>query len=95
MTQTELGRRSSTSESYIRRLEGAAAAPGIDLLDRLAAALGVSATELLPAAAPADDLDVIRDQVRRQTEALLQSEDRQTLSLLAQFLARLSETTAH
>ena len=38
MTQAELARRAAVSESYVRRLESAGAAPGIDMLDRLAAA---------------------------------------------------------
>jgi transcriptional regulator with XRE-family HTH domain len=94
MTQAELARRASMSESYLRRLESASAAPGIDLLDRLATALGVPPTDLLPAAGPADDLAVLRDQARRLFEALLPTDDRTTLVLLAMFLARLTETTA-
>lgn len=93
MTQAELARRASVSESYVRRLESAGAAPGIDMLDRLATALGFSANDLLPAGQPPHDLAVIRDHARTLFDRLLVTDDRQTLTLLTQFLARLSETT--
>jgi transcriptional regulator with XRE-family HTH domain len=93
LTQAELARQAHTSESYIRRLESASAAAGIDLLDRLATALGTTPANLLPTVTPADELTVLRQQVRRQVEVLLQTEDSQTLALLTQFLARLSHTT--
>jgi hypothetical protein len=67
----------------------------VDTVQRLADALGCSIHDLLPITAPPDDLTVLREQVRRQVEALLQTEDRQTLALVAQMLARISETTSH
>ena len=94
LTQVELARLATVSESYIRRLESAGAAPGIDLIDRLAVALGTTVGDLLPPTSQPDDLAVLRTQARRLCEAILQTEDRQTLSLLTQFLARLSETTS-
>jgi hypothetical protein len=59
---------------------------------RLAATLGSPIADLLPTTAPPDDLAVQRRQARRLRDALLQTEDRETLSLLNQFLARLAET---
>lgn len=94
MTQLQLARQAHVSNAYIGRLEGEEAAPGIDLTARLAAALGCTIHDLLPLAAPPDALSVLRGQVRRQIQTLLQTDDRQTLSLLAQLLARLSETTS-
>jgi transcriptional regulator with XRE-family HTH domain len=93
MTQANLARASHISESYLRRLEAAGAAPGIDLLDRLATALGTTPADLLPPPGPRAELAVFREQIRRQIESLLQTNDAQTLGLLVQFLARLSETT--
>ncbi len=92
LTQVELARKAAISESYVRRLESMGAAPGIDMLDRLAAALGTTAGDLLPATAPADDLSVLRERARLLCEAVIRTDDRQTLLLLLQFLARLSET---
>lgn len=93
MTQLQLARQAHVSNAYIGRLEGEEAAPGIDLVARLAAALGCTVHDLLPLTSMPDELTVLRSQVRRQVQTLLHTDDRQTLSLLAQLLARLSETT--
>src|SRR5688572_25778878 len=71
LSQAELGRMASVTTSYVTRLEAAGAAPGIDLVARLAAALKVAVTDLLPTAPPADDLDAFRDQARRLFEGLV------------------------
>jgi transcriptional regulator with XRE-family HTH domain len=92
-TQVQLARDCGLSLTYIGRLEKKEAAPGIDTVQKLAAALGCTVHDLLPLAALPDDLAVLREQIRRQVEALLQTEDRQTLALVAQLLARVSETT--
>jgi len=93
LTQAELARQAQVTTSYVTRLEAAGAAPGIDLVARLAAALKVAVTDLLPMAPPPDDLDAFRDQARRLFERLVNSHDRLTLSLLTQLLSRLSETS--
>ncbi len=93
MTQAELGRRANISESYIRRLESAGAAPGIDMVERLAVALGTTVAELLPATPLPDDVGVFQDQARKLFESVVRTTDRATLSLLVQFLSRISETT--
>jgi len=59
---------------------------------RLTAALGTTPGDLFPTSAQPDDLAVIRQQLRTLFEGVVASENRQPLSLLAQFLARLSET---
>jgi transcriptional regulator with XRE-family HTH domain len=93
-TQAELSRQANTSESYIRRLEAAGAAPGMDIVDRIAAALGVPAADLIPApTTPPDDREVLREQARRLFDIVIPTDDRQSLVLLTLFLARLSETT--
>jgi transcriptional regulator with XRE-family HTH domain len=48
MTQQQLARQAQVSNTYIGRLEGEEAAPGIDLVARLAAALGCTVHDLLP-----------------------------------------------
>src|SRR5438128_2584308 len=93
LTQADLARQAQVTTSYVTRLEAAGAAPGIDLVARLAAALKVAVTDLLPTTPPPDDLDAFRDQARRLFEGLVNSQDRLTLSLLTQLLARLVETT--
>ena len=48
--------------------------------------------DLLPTDAPSDDLEVLRRQAKKLFASILPTEDRQTLSFLNQFLARLAET---
>ena len=48
MSQAELARQADVTTNYISRLEGGGAAPGIDLVARLALALGVPIADLLP-----------------------------------------------
>ena len=92
MTQAELARQAHVSVAYIGRLESGGAAPGIDLVDRLANALGTTLTDLLPRTAPPDPLVVLRDQARRLFDELLRRADRETLQLLVPLLARLLES---
>lgn len=91
MSQAELARQAEVTTNYISRLEGGGAEPGIDLVARLALALGVPVADLLPALPIQDELTVSRQQARKLFEALLQSEDRAVLLLLTQLLARLAE----
>lgn len=56
MTQAELARRADVSVTHLSELENADIAPGIDLVDRLARALGAAPAELLPSAPPVEAL---------------------------------------
>jgi transcriptional regulator with XRE-family HTH domain len=91
LTQAELAKRSDVTLNYIGRLEAAGAAPGIDLLERLALALGTTAADLIPSEPPPDPADVLRKEARRLFEALVKFADRDTLLLLVPLLARLSD----
>lgn len=90
LTQAEVARRAEVTVNYVGRLEAAGAAPGIDLLDRLATALGTTAADLLPAGPPPDPADTLRREARRLFDSLVGSADRDTLKLLVPLLARLS-----
>lgn len=90
MTQLELARHAHVTVSYIWKLESAGAAPGIDLLDRLAAALATTAGDLLPPTTPPDTLALLRTQARHLFNALLESADRETLLMLNPLLVKLS-----
>jgi len=70
MTQAELARRADVSVSHLPELENADIAPGIDLEDRLARAVGAATADLLSSAAP-EPLPVLREQVERLFLALL------------------------
>ena len=91
MTQAELALEARVTAAYVWRLESGALGPGIELLDRLARALGTTPGDLLPASEPPDTDAVLRERARRQFEALLGVADRETLLLLNPLLARLLE----
>jgi transcriptional regulator with XRE-family HTH domain len=93
MSQGELARQSDVTTNYISRLEGGGAAPGIDLVARLATTLGVPVADLLPTAPVVGDLAVTRQQAKKLFDGLVQTKDRAVLLLLTQVLAHLSEAT--
>lgn len=92
MTQAELARQAHVTVSYIWRLESGGAAPGIDLVDRLATALGTTMTDLLPTTPSPDTLAILQDRARGLFETLMERADRETLLMLNPLLARLVET---
>ncbi len=94
MTQAELARQAHVTVSYIWRLESGGAAPGIDLVDRLARALGTTLTELLPTTAPSDPMPVLREQASKLFETVLQAANQETLLMLNPLLAGVAESLA-
>jgi transcriptional regulator with XRE-family HTH domain len=88
LTQRQLADAAHLSEGYVARLEAGDTSPGLDLMSRLATALGVPLTDLLPAATPAP-LDALREQARSLCDEVMTSADRATLTLLISFLARI------
>jgi transcriptional regulator with XRE-family HTH domain len=92
MTQAELGEAAGVAASYVGRLEAAGAAPGIDLVARLAAALGTTVHDLLPAGPPPDTEAVLRGRAEALFAGLVKAADRDTLLMLAPLLARLAES---
>lgn len=92
MTQIELARAATVTVSYIWKLESGLSAPGLDLLARLATALGVDLVKLLPTSAPVDPADVLRRRVRSLLDEVLKKSDSDSLQLLAGLLAKFRET---
>lgn len=92
MTQAELARAAHVTASYVWRLESGGAAPGIDLVEWLAVALGTTANDLLPASAPPDTLPVLQDRAKKLFEELLKTAARETLLMICPLLARLAES---
>src|SRR5579863_5070432 len=82
MTQAELARSAHVAVSYIWKLESGAAAPGVDLVDRLAKSLGTTAHDLLPAGDQPDSMPLLRDQATKLFNKLLDSADLATLTML-------------
>jgi transcriptional regulator with XRE-family HTH domain len=93
MTQRDLARESLLTESYISRLENGAIAPGIDLVARIARALGSPIGELLPVAESRKDasLSVATEQAKRLFDVVLKSRDPSFVFLMTQILALLAE----
>ena len=92
LTQAELAREAHVTTSYVGRLESGGAAPGIDLVDRLAKALGITAQDLLPTTPSPNTLTVLQQQAERLFASLLQVADRESLMMLNPLLARLNES---
>jgi transcriptional regulator with XRE-family HTH domain len=94
MTQAELARYAEVSVTHLSELENGEIAPGIDLVDRLARALGTALTDLLPSAAPPEPLQVLRGQAERLFATLLEKGDRETFLRLNPLLALLVEAAS-
>ena len=94
LTQAELARQARVTPTYISRLESAGAAPGIDLVARLAGTLGTTTTDLLPVAVVSDPLPAFKEQAKKLLEALLERGDCETFQQLNPFLALLVEASA-
>lgn len=92
MTQRELAERAHVTFSYISRLEAGGAAPGIDLLERLAQALKVSVTDLLPTSSDGATDEEHRDSVKLLFESVLSKAGSETLVMLGTLLARVAES---
>lgn len=91
-TQSELAQKAKITTGYVGRLESGGAAPGIDLVARLAEALGVTVEFMLPAEVSPDTEAILRERAKDLFEGLLKSADRETLLMLCPLLARLGES---
>lgn len=91
LTQADLANRAVVTPTYIAKLEGATVAPGIDLVARLATALGTSIADLLPEEGVPDPLPLLKEQVGKLSETM-KAADRDTLLMLVPLLARLLES---
>lgn len=95
LTQAQLAERAEVTISYITRLESGGYAPGIDLVQKLATALGTTAADILPAADPPPDAaEVLRERARALFDGLVVSEDQAELSLLVRLLDKLTRAAS-
>ncbi|HEX3151648.1 MAG TPA: helix-turn-helix domain-containing protein [Gemmataceae bacterium] len=94
LTQAALARLAHVTQSYIGRLEAAGAAPGIDTLQRLSAALGTTAHDLLPLSEPTDPLEHLKGRGQALFDELLRRADRELMQVVVPLLARLVEGPA-
>ena len=92
MTQAELSRAAKIALSYVGRLEAGTSSPGIDLLDRLAGALGVTLDVLLAGSEDREATDLLRGRAKALANELVAGADAETLRMLNPLLARLGES---
>src|SRR4051794_17492693 len=92
MTQADLAQKAAVAVTYVSGLESGDTAPGIDLVDRLANALGTTAADLLPSARPPDHKTVLQKQAKQLFEQLLHVGECETFQVLNPFLALLLES---
>lgn len=94
LTQAELAQQAHVALSHLSKLERGEAAPGLDLLDRLAQALGATVTGLLPTTAVSADTEARRERVKKLFEGLVSEAGPDTLSVLEGVLMRLAESAS-
>jgi transcriptional regulator with XRE-family HTH domain len=93
MTQRDLARKSHLTESYLSRLEAGLIAPGIDLLARIARALGSPIADLLSSEEETvDTAGVLKEQAKQLFDTVLSAPDPSFLLLLNQILALIAES---
>jgi transcriptional regulator with XRE-family HTH domain len=93
ITQADLAASAEVSVSYVSELESGDTSPGIDLVARLAKALGTTLGDLLPGNDAPESLDELKERSRRAFEELLKTADREALLTLAPILALLIESS--
>jgi transcriptional regulator with XRE-family HTH domain len=91
MTQRDLAAKAEVTLTYISRLEAGGAAPGIDLLERLAQALEIELAELLPPPVHPKSQDAHRKHVKELFDVMLAKAGQETLVMLEAMLSRLLE----
>jgi transcriptional regulator with XRE-family HTH domain len=92
LTQAQLAQQAQVTAGYVARLEAGRTSPGIDLVARLAAALGISVHDWFPSTAPTETVSFLQQQARKLADDLITSGDRETLLMLCPLLARLGES---
>lgn len=94
VTQADLAEKAQVALSHLSKLEKGEAAPGLDLLDRLAKALDSAITDLLPHPTSSDDSGDQKERVRIAFEAVLSRAGDETLEMVRVFLSRLAESSS-
>jgi transcriptional regulator with XRE-family HTH domain len=85
------------SPTYLGRVERGEASPGVDILGRIATALGVPPEQLVTLGrtdATESSLEVIKQQVRAHFERVLKQDDAVSLQALAVVLGHLYNSMA-
>jgi transcriptional regulator with XRE-family HTH domain len=91
MTQKDLAAKAKVTLSYVSKLESGGAAPGLDLLERLAQSLGVTIPDLLPKPIEVG-VDEQRKALQVRFQSLLSNCGQETIMMLDALVARLSDS---
>jgi transcriptional regulator with XRE-family HTH domain len=84
LSQYELAKRAEVSAGYLARLERGETGPGLDVITRLALALGIDPRDMLGAPVEPDDaLELARGQVAKSVRAVMEHGDLGTVQALA------------
>jgi len=94
ITQADLADKAQVALSHLSKLEKGEAAPGLDLLDRLAIALDTAITDLLARPTSPGDSGDQKERVRIAFEAVLSRAGGETLEMVRVFLSRLAESSS-
>jgi transcriptional regulator with XRE-family HTH domain len=94
LTQATLAREANVTASYLSRLEGGRVAPGIDMIERLAAVLGTTVVDLLPVTGQPDPLPILVNEAKRMLDQLVESGARESFLRLNPILSLLVEASA-
>lgn len=93
MSQAKLAQAAQIHVTYVAKLERGGAAVGIDLLARLASALGVTPQNLLPDAA-SDPLPFLQKQAREGLESVLLRADSSMVEVLNAVIGLMEDALA-
>lgn len=84
MSQQDLAFKAHVNTGYIGKLERAESAPGLDMVGRIAEALGVEAVSLVAGLQiKKESISTVKAQVRKQVDRLLTREDSTALQSVA------------
>lgn len=92
MTQAFLASQAKVTPSYIYRLENALVAPGVDLVERLAHALGTTVSDLLPDSEAPETTSLLEDRAKKLFVQVMEQATKEDLLMLCPLLARLAES---
>ena len=94
LSQQELAFRAHVNVGYLGKLERGEAAPGLDMVGRLANTLGVAPAKLIGEGDAAPVLATLKVQVRKKVDQLLSRDDVPALQSLAVLLGLVDNALA-
>lgn len=95
MSQYQLAQKAQVSHGYLARLERGETGPGLDVITRLADALGTSTQDLIADSnQPADAFDVAYEHLKVALESIVERRDLPAVQSLALFCTALDQMLA-